>query len=94
MDARILTVFANRLDRATFHRFLTERFLLRRFGLLIDKGMAAVVVALEICGRRLATEIAIDALVIDVEFSSYVFGIFVCRISHGYSFENRKSNVG
>jgi len=54
----------------------------RRFGLLVDEGVTAIIVALEVGRGGLAAEIAIDALIIDVEFSLYVFGIFVCDISH------------
>jgi hypothetical protein len=57
--------------------------------------MAAVVVSLEIRGCGFAAEIAVDALVIDVEFPLYVLGIFVCDISHkalrgGFGHEGRK----
>src|SRR5947209_20577321 len=41
-------VAANRLDRASFHRFLAQGFFLRRFGLFIDIRMAAVIVATKI----------------------------------------------
>ena len=44
-----------------------------RLGLLVDVGMAAVVIALEIGGRGLAAQIAVDALIIDVEFSRLRF---------------------
>jgi hypothetical protein len=47
--------------------------------------VAAVVIAFEIGGRGFAAQIAVDALVIDVEFSRYVFGIFVRCISHSFS---------
>ena len=80
--ARLAAVAADGLDRATFLRFLAKRFFLGTLRLLIDKGMAAVVVALEIRGRGFAAQIAIDALVIDVKFTVYVFRIFVCGISH------------
>jgi hypothetical protein len=47
--------------------------------------MAAVIVPFEIGGRGLPAQIAIDALIIDVEFARYVFGVFVRGISHGFS---------
>ena len=47
--------------------------------------MAAVIVPLEVGGRCFAAQIAVDALVIDVEFTGYVFGVFVCSIGHGFS---------
>jgi hypothetical protein len=52
--------------------------------------MAAVVVAFEIGRRSLAAQIAVDTLVIDIEFASYVFRVLVCGISHDFS---RKSEV-
>jgi hypothetical protein len=44
--------------------------------------MPAVVVALEVCGRSFAAEIAIDALIIDVEFPVDVLRVFVCCVGH------------
>ena len=46
--------------------------------------MAAVIVPLEIGGRCFTAQIAVDALVIDVKFARYVFGLFVCGIGHGF----------
>jgi len=47
--------------------------------LLIDKRVAAVIVPFEIIGSGFATEVAVDALVIDVNlpgtFSGYLFAI-------------------
>jgi hypothetical protein len=56
--------------------------------------MSAVVVPLEVRGRRFTTKIAIDALIIDVEFSLYVLGIFVCDISHKALWAGSASKVG
>jgi hypothetical protein len=47
--------------------------------------MAAVVVPFEIGRRSFAAQVAIDALIIDVELARYVFGVFVCGIGHGFS---------
>jgi hypothetical protein len=47
----------------------------------IDK-LPAVVVALEIGRRRFPAQIAVDALLVHVEFPGSVLGIFVCRIGH------------
>jgi hypothetical protein len=47
--------------------------------------MAAVVVSFEIGRRGFTAQIAIDALIIDIEFARYVFGVFVCGIGHGFS---------
>src|SRR5437016_6000847 len=77
-------VVANRFDRATFHRFFAERFLLRGLWLLVNVGMTPVVVAFETGRCRFATQIAIDALIIDVECPRYVFGVFVCDVGHSF----------
>ena len=75
-------VVANRFDRATLHRFLAERFLLRGLWLLVNVGMTPVVVAFETGGGRFAAQIAVDALIIDVEFARYVLGVFVRGVGH------------
>jgi hypothetical protein len=46
--------------------------------------MTAVIVALEVRGRSLAAQIAVDALFINVEFSSGVLGIFVGGVGHNF----------
>src|SRR5438067_11985686 len=75
-------VVADRFDRATFHRFLAKAFFFGRFRLLVDVGMAAVVVTFEVRGRGLATQIAVDALLIDIEFPGSIFRIFVRNVGH------------
>jgi len=80
---RAHAVVANGFDRTTFHRLLAERFFFRAFRLLVNIGMTAVVVTLEIGGRGFTAQIAVDALIIDVEFARYVFSIFVRDIGHG-----------
>ena len=77
-------VVANRFDRATLHRFLAERFLLRGLWLLVNVGMTPVVVAFETAGCRFAAQIAVDALIIYIECPRYVFGVFVCDIGHSF----------
>jgi hypothetical protein len=77
-------VVANRFDRATFHRFFAERFLLRGLWLLVNVSMTPVVVAFETGRCRFATQIAVDALIIDVECPRDVFGVFVCDVGHTF----------
>src|SRR5262245_9586949 len=84
-------VVTDRFDRATFHRFLAKTFFLRRFRLLVDIRVTAVVVPLEVGGRCFPAQITVDALFIDVEFASSVFGIFVGDISHICSVEGAGS---
>jgi hypothetical protein len=47
--------------------------------------VAAIVVALEIGRRSFAAQIAVDALIIDIEFAFYVFGVFVRGVGHSFS---------
>ena len=76
------SVTADRFDRTTFHRFFTERFLFRRFRLFVNIGMAAVVVALEIGRCSLTTQVAVDALIIDIELPLNVLGILIRYVGH------------
>ena len=75
-------VAADCLDRATFHRLFAQGFFLGRFGLLINVGMAAVIVATEVRGSGFTAQVAVNALVIDIELSVDIFGIFICGVSH------------
>jgi hypothetical protein len=75
-------VITNRFDRAAFFGFLAARFLFRRSGLLVNEGVAAVVIAFEIIRSGFAAEIAVNALVVHVVFAGDIFRIFVCNVSH------------
>jgi hypothetical protein len=46
--------------------------------------MTPVVVAFETGGCRFAAQIAVDALIVDVEWPRYVFGVFVCDVGHSF----------
>ena len=50
--------------------------------------MAAVIVPFEIGRRGFAAQVAIDTLIIDIEFARYVFGVFVRDIGHGFFRKN------
>src|SRR6059058_4865293 len=84
-------VAANGLDRATFHRLFAQRFLLRRFRLLVYVGMPTIIVTTEVRGRGFTTKIAVDALIVDVELSFDILGIFICGVGH---FFEAGKNVG
>jgi len=75
-------VAANGLDRATLHRLFAERFLIRRFRLLVYVGMSTIIVTTEVRGRGLTAKIAVYALVIDIELSLYILGVFICGVGH------------
>src|SRR6266851_4301387 len=78
----LVSVVSDGLDRAAFLGLFALRLLLRRTRLFIDERIAAIVVAFEIVRSGFATQVAVNALVIDVEFAGDVFRIFVCNVSH------------
>jgi hypothetical protein len=80
----LIAVVADGFDRAAFLGLFALGLFLRCAGLLIDKRVAAVIVPFEIIGSGFATEVAVDALVIDVKFTRDVFRIPVCNISHKF----------
>jgi hypothetical protein len=79
---RLLSVIPNRFYGATFLGLSAAGFFLGIFWLFVDEGIAAVVVAFKIVRGSFATEIAVNALIIDVEFAGGVFGISVRNVSH------------
>jgi hypothetical protein len=82
---QLRSVVADRFDRTAFHCFFAKSFFFRRLRLFIDVGMAAVIVPLEIGRRGFAAQIAIDALIIDIEFAWDVLGVFVRGVGHGFA---------
>jgi hypothetical protein len=79
-------VVPNRFDRASLHRRPALGFFLRRRRLLKDIGVTSIVMAFEIGRGSLTAQIAVDALVIDVECSGRVFRIFIRNVGHRLSF--------
>jgi hypothetical protein len=77
-----LTVATNGLDWAALEGLFTESALVIRLGLLVEVGMTAVVVALEISRCRLTAEIAVDALIVHVVCAFSVLGVFVFSVRH------------
>lgn len=80
----LAAVASDRFNRATFHSFFTKPFFFRGFRLLVDVRVAAIVITFEIGGRGFAAKIAIDALLIDIEFAGCIFGIFVTDVRHDF----------
>ena len=87
-------VAANGLDRATFHRLFAERFFLGRFGLLVYVGMPTIIVTTKVRGCGFTAKIAVDALVIDVELSFDILGIFICGVGHFLKLVKTSGKVG
>ena len=77
-----LGVVTDRLDRAAVHGLLAKGQLFRGLRLLEDVGVTSILVAREVCGSRLSAEVAVNALVVTVEDTSHILGIFVGYISH------------
>jgi len=78
----LVAVVADGFDRAAFLGFLALSLLLGAGGLFEDVRKTSVIAAGEIGRSGFATEITIDALIINVVFSRDVVGIFICNISH------------
>jgi hypothetical protein len=79
---RLLAVIPDRLDRAAFFGLSAAGFFFGIFGLLVNERIAAVIVAFEIIRRGFTTEIAVNALIIDVEFAAGIFRVSVRNVSH------------
>ena len=78
-------VVADGLDGAAFLGLVAALFLVGRGRLFIDEGIAAVLVAPEIVRSRLAAQVAVNALVVHVEFAGDILGVFVCSVSHSFN---------
>ena len=50
--------------------------------MLVNVGVAAIIIAAKITGSGFAAEIAVDTLVIDIVLARKVFGIAVSDVSH------------
>lgn len=77
----LIAVVAYGLNWAGFHSIVAEGSFLICGGLLCNVAVAFVAVAEEI-GRSLAAEIAIYALIVNVELARYIlfpFVVFVCH---------------
>src|ERR1700682_4613951 len=70
-------IVADGFNRTSFHGFLAKGLLLRGGRLLKHIGVAAVVAAHEISGCGFPAQVAVNALVIAVKFSGYVFRVFI-----------------
>jgi hypothetical protein len=79
---RLLAVATDGFHRAASEGFLAELTLGISLGLLVEEGVTAVVVTLEVGGSGLAAQVAVDALVIDVIGSIDVLRILVGGVSH------------
>jgi hypothetical protein len=75
-------VITNGFNRATLFGFLAACFLVRIIRLLGKVRVTPVLVALKVFRCRLATQVAVNALVIDVILARNVLRIFVCSVSH------------
>src|SRR3989338_4886406 len=85
MMMRLRAVVANGLDRAAFLGFLAERLFRGGGGLFLHERVPAALVAVKIIGRRLAAQVAVDALRVDVKRALGVVGVFIRFVCHGHS---------
>jgi len=79
---KLFAVAADGLHRTTFHGFLAEGFLFGGLGLFENVRMPTIVVPFEVGRSRLSAQVAVDALVVDVECAEDVLRIAVGCVSH------------
>ena len=84
-ERELSPVVANGFDRTALFGFFAACFFVWRRRLFIDERVSAVVVAFEIVRRRLAAQVAVNALVVHVVFARDIFGIAICSVSHKIS---------
>src|SRR5205807_7575949 len=65
-------VVSDRFDRTAFHGFFAKSSFFWRLGLLIYVGMGAVVVSFALGRRGFMSQLAVDAVSIDLAFARYV----------------------
>jgi hypothetical protein len=75
-------IVANGFNWAAFLGFFATGFFFRSGRLLVDKGIAAIVIAFEIVRGGFAAQIAVNALIVHVVFAGNIFRIFVRNVSH------------
>ena len=78
----LFPVFADCLDRATFHRLATLCFFVVVIRLFENVRVTFIVRSGEVIRRSFTTKIAIDALAIDIELSLYVFFVLIFAVGH------------
>jgi hypothetical protein len=78
----LVSIIADCFHRAAFLGLFALRLFLRRTRLFINEGITSIIIAFEIVRSGFATQVAVDALVIDVKFAGDAFRIFVCDVSH------------
>src|SRR5471032_2943370 len=79
---RSASVIADRFHGTAFHRFLAKLLLFGSRRLLVNVGVAAIIIAAKVARGGLAAQITVDTLVIDIKLACEVFGIAVCDVSH------------
>ena len=77
----LAAIVSDRFHGAVVEGILAEGLLVRRLRLLVNVGEACFIVADEVCRRGFATQIAIDALGIDVVSTGRLAGDFIIGIS-------------
>jgi hypothetical protein len=94
LEQRLLSVAADGFYRAASEGFFTEGALVIRLRLLVEEGVATIIITLEVGWRCLTAQVAIDALVIDIVGTFYVLRVFVGNISHGFGSRNEGLSEG
>ena len=68
------SVIADGFYRTAFHRFLAKLLFFGSRGLLVNVGVAAIIIAAKITRGGLAAEVTVNASGVDIESARNVFG--------------------
>jgi len=79
----LFAVAADRFDRAAFHRFGAQRDFFLGSRLLVNEGIATLVIAREKRRGGFSAKITVNALLIGKKLSRNVWFPFVCFVGHG-----------
>ena len=89
----LFAVVTDGLDRAALKGLHAESDIFLGLRLLVDEGVTTLVVAAEKGRRGLATEIAVDALLIDKKLTGDVLLPLVCFVSHDV-YAKKRNDLG
>lgn len=78
----LVAVVSDGFDRATFEGFHALLFFFGVFGLLDHVGVASVLIARKILRRGFPAQVAVDALLIDIELACYIVFKLLTLICH------------
>ncbi len=81
---KVSAVVPYRFNRTAFHSFFTKLLFVLIFWLLVDIGVPSIIISGKVCRSCLSTKIAVDTLIVHVEFPRDILSVFIFNVSHSY----------